>query len=203
MTPPIDINNSRAVLFVTNSPDKAKQFLTPQDLHNNFFEFPTSSRATIITITRLYEEESTATILLHALRAPEALALLKPIEDCTRPIRLFAVAPSTDDVPPPLLSRFRVVHLDREVNPLAREFLATKTLKTIPETSSFYVDLAGFIPLVEYNINHTRYNVNTSFEKNVKNLALIGAILRDIRACTHNIFWQYHFDKLKRCWIWD
>lgn len=203
MTPPTELNNSRAVLFVTNSPDKAKQFLTPQDLHNNFFEFPTSSRATIITITRIYEEESTATILLHALRAPEALALLKPLEDCTRPIRLFAVAPSTDDVPPPLLSRFRVVHLDREVNPLASEFLATKTLKTIPETSSFYVDLAGFIPLVGYNINHSRYNVNTSFEKNVKNLALIGAILRDIRACTHNIFWQYHFDKLKRCWIWD
>lgn len=203
MTPPLDINNSRAVLFVTNSPDKAKQFLTPQDLHNNFFEFPTSSRATIITITRIYEEESTATILLHALRAPEALALLKPLEDCTRPIRLFAVAPSTDDVPPPLLSRFRVVHLDREVNPLAREFLATKTLKTIPCDPSFYVDLAGFIPLVEYNINHSRYNVNTSFEKNVKNLSLIDAILRDIRACTHNIFWQYHFDKLKRCWIWD
>lgn len=203
MTPPTELNNSRAVLFVTNSPDKVKQFLTPQDLHNNFFEFPTSSRATITTITRLYEEESTATILLHALRAPEALALLKPLEDNRRPIRLFAVAPSTDDVPPPLLSRFRVVHLDREVNPLAREFLATKTLKTIPCDPSFYVDLAGFIPLVEYNINHSRYNVNTSFEKNVKNLSLIDAILRDIRACTHNIFWQYHFDKLKRCWIWD
>ena len=203
MTPPLDINNSRAVLFVTNSPDKAKQFLTPQDLHNNFFEFPTSSRATIITITRIYEEESTATIFLHEIIVPTALALLKPLEDCTRPIRLFAVAPSTDDVPPPLLSRFRVVHLDREVNPLAREFLATKTLKTIPCDPSFYVDLAGFIPLVEYNINHSRYNVSTSFEKNVKNLSLIDAILRDIRLCTHNIFWQYHFDKLKRCWIWD
>ena len=203
MNPPLDINNSRAVLFMTNSPDKVKQFLTPLVDNNNFFEFPTSSRATIITITRIYEEENTGTIFLHVLRAPEALALLKPLEDNQRPIRLFAVAPSTDDVPPPLLSRFRVVYLDDEVNPLASEFLANRTLKTIPETSSFYVDLAGFIPLVEYNINHDRYNVNTSFEKNVKNLSLIGAILRDISLCTHNIFWQYHFDKLKRCWIWD
>lgn len=203
MNPPLDIDNSRAVLFVTNSPDKVKQFLTPQDLHNNFFDFPTCSRATIITITRIYEEESTGTILMRELIVPTALALLKPIEDCTRPIRLFAVTENLDRIPKPLLSRFRVMHLDREVNPLASEFLATKTLKTIPETSSFYVDLAGFIPLVEYNINHDRYNVNTSFEKNVKNLSLIGAILRDIRACTHNIFWQYHFDKLKRCWIWD
>nr|DAF57585.1 MAG TPA: hypothetical protein [Myoviridae sp. ctqfO1] len=203
MTPPIDINNSRAVLFVTNSPDKVKQFLTPLVDNNNFFDFPTCSRETIITITRIYEEESAATIFLHEIIVPTALALLKPLEDCTRPIRLFAVAPSTDDVPPPLLSRFRVVHLDREVNPLAREFLATKTLKTIPCDLSFYVDLAGFIPLVEYNINHDWYNVNTSFEKNIKNLELIGAILRDISLCTHNIFWKYHFDRLKRCWIWD
>ena len=203
MTPPLDINNSRAVLFVTNSPDKAKQFLTPQDLHNNFFEFPTSSRATITTITRIYEEESTATILLHALRAPEALALLKPLEDNRRPIRLFAVAPSTDDVPPPLLSRFRVVYLDDTPNPLVREYLETKTLKTIPCDPSFYVDLADLVAFDGYNINHSRYNVNTSFEKNIKNLELIGAILRDIRLCTHNIFWQYHFERLKRGWIWD
>lgn len=203
MTPPLDINNSRAVLFVTNSPDKAKQFLTPKDLHNNFFEFPTCSRATIITITRIYEEESAATILLHEVIVPTALALLKPLEDNRRPIRLFAVAESLDHIPKPLLARFRIVHLDREVNPLAREFLETKTLKTIPESSSFYVDLAGSIPLVEYNINHDWYNVNTSFEKNIKNLELIGAILRDIRLCTHNIFWQYHFERLKRGWIWD
>ena len=201
MTPPTELNNSRAVLFVTNSPDKVKQFLTPQDLHNNFFDFPTCSRATIITITRIYEEESTATILLHEIIVPTALALLKPLEDNRRPIRLFAVAPSTDDVPPPLLSRFRVVYLDDTPNPLVREYLETKTLKTIPESSSFYVDLASCIPLVEYNINHDWYNVNTSFEKNIKNLELIGAILRDIRLCTHNIFWQYHFERLKRGWI--
>lgn len=203
MTPPLDINNSRAVLFVTNSPDKAKQFLTPPVDDNNFFDFPTCSRETITTITRLYREENACTIFLHEVIIPTALALLKPLEDCTRPIRLFAVSESLDRIPKPLLSRFRVVYLDREENPLVREFLETKTLKTIPESSSFYIDLAGCIPLVEYNINHSRYNVNTFFEKNIKNLELIGAILRDIRACTHNIFWQYHFERLKRCWIWD
>ena len=203
MTPPLDINNSRAVLFVTNSPDKVKQFLTPQDLHNNFFEFPTCSRATIITITRIYEEESTGTILLHEIIIPTALALLKPLEDNQRPIRLFAVTESLDRIPKPLLARFRVKYLDREPNPLASEFLATKTLKTIPETSSFYVDLANLVAFDGYNINHSRYNVNTSFEKNIKNIELIGAILRDISLCTHNIFWKYHFERLKRCWIWD
>lgn len=202
MNPPIDINNSRAVLLVTNSLDKAKQFLTPLANTNNFFEFPTCSRETITTITRLYQEEHECTILLHEVIVPTALALLKPIEDCTRPIKLFAVS-SGLDLPEPLLARFRVVHLDREVNPLAREFLVNRTLKTIPENLSFYVDLAACVPLVEYNINHDEYNVNTFLKKNIKNLGLIGEILRDIRLCTHNIFWKYHFERLKKGWIWE
>lgn len=203
MNPLTDLNNSRAVLLVTNSVDKAKQFLTPLTNTNNFFEFPTCSRETIITITRLYQEEHACTILMHEVIVPTALALLKPLEDCTRPIRLFAVTESLDRIPAPLLSRFRVVYLDREANPLVEEFLSTKTLKTIPDNLSFYVDLAGCIPLVEYNINHNVYNVNTFLKKNIKNLELIGAILRDIRLCTHNIFWKYHFERLKRDWIWD
>ena len=203
MTPRTDLNNSRAVLLVTNSVDKAKQFLTPLANTNNFFEFHTCSRETITTITRLYREENACTIFLHEVIIPTALALLKPLEDCTRPIRLFAATESLDRIPTPLLARFRVLYLDREGNPLVREFLETKTLKTIPESSSFYIDLADSVPLVEYNINHSRYNVNTFLKKNIKNIELIGAILRDIRLCTHNIFWQYHFERLKRCWIWD
>ena len=200
MNPLTDINNSRAVLFVTNSPDKVKQFLTPLVDNNNFFDFPTCSRETIITITRLYRDARPCTILLRELLIPAALALLVPVENGADGVRLFAAVPSLDRVPPPLLARFTVKYLDREVNPLAREFLATKTLKTIPDNLSFYIDLAYF--LVEYNINHNRYNVNTSFEKNIKNIELIGAILRDISLCTHNIFWQYHFERLKRGWIW-
>ena len=203
MTQPIEINNSRAVLLVTNSPNKAKQFLTPLVDNNNFFDFPTGSRETITTITRLYREENACMIFLREIIIPTALALLKPLEDSTRPIRLFAVTESLDRIPTPLLARFRVLYLDREENPLVREFLETKTLKTIPESSSFYIDLAGCIPLVEYNINHSRYNVNSFFEKNIKNLELIGSILREIRLCTHNIFWQYHFERLKRGFVWE
>lgn len=202
MTPPLDINNSRAILFVTNSVDNVKQFLTPSDLHNNFFEFPTCSSTTIKTITRVYREESSGTILLHELVVPAALALLKPLEDNIKPIRLLAVTSGLDRIPIPLRSRFRIIFLDRETDPLAREFLATKTLKTIPKTPFFYVSLAALL-VDGYTINHDEYNVNSFLKKNIKNIELIGAILTDIRLCGYNIFWKYHFERLKRCWLWD
>ena len=202
MTPPIDIDNSRAVLFVTNSPDKVKQFLTPPVNNNNFFDFPTCSTATITTITRLYRDARPCTILLRELLVPAALALLVPVERGADGVRLFATVPSLDRVPPPLLARFAVKYLDREENPLAREFLATKTLKTIPDNLSFYLDLADLVAFDGYTINHDEYNVNTFLKKDVKNLELIGEILRDIRLCTNNIFWKYHFERLKRGFVW-
>lgn len=203
MTPPLDINNSRAVLFVTNSPDKVKQFLTHLVDNNNFFDFPNCSRETIITITYLYRDAHPCTILLREIVVPTALALLVPVENGADGVRLFVTVPSIDRVPPPLLARFTVKYLDREENQLAREFLATKTLKTIPCDLSFYVDLADIVAFDGYTINHDGFNVNTSFEKNIKNIELIGAIIRDIRLCTHNIFWQYHFERLKRGFVWD
>lgn len=202
MNPLIDIDNSRAVLFVTNSPDKVKQFLTPLVDNNNFFDFPTCSRETIITITRLYRDARPCTILLRDLCVPVALALLVPVEKGADGVRLFATVPSLDRVPPPLLARFTVKYLDREENPIAREFIDAKNLKTIPDDLSFYVDLAELVAYHGHNITHNGFNVNTFLKKDVKNLELIGEILRDIRLCTNNIFWKYHFERLKRGFVW-
>jgi hypothetical protein len=178
-----------------------KQFLTPLINTNNFFEFPTCSSTTIKTITRIYREESSGTILLHELVVPAALALLKPLEDNIKPIKFLAVTSGLDRIPAPLRSRFRIIFLDRETDPLASDFLA-KTLKTTPKTSFFYVSLAALL-VDGYTINHKKYNVNTFLKKNIKNIGLIGAILTDIRLCGYNIFWEYHFEKLKRGFVWD